>query len=282
MRNLPIGVIDSGYGGLTVVKELLRQLPNESIIYLGDSARAPYGPQSSEDVRKYIHQLTHFLLNQGIKMLVIACNTGTAAALETIRSQVSIPVVGVIHAGARAAIKMTHSGRIGVIGTEGTIKSEMYAKVMRNKNMDLELFSIACPEFVTIVEDNAMEEPSTFQVIEQRLQPFKEAQVDTLVLGCTHYPHLYDQIQEVMGEDTTLIDSGVETINEVSMVLDYFNISKTTHDALDHPATLRIYTTGNAEQFTHFSRVWLQDSTIEVKPCHIKGDIICEDYYCEP
>lgn len=281
MRELPIGFIDSGLGGLTVVKQSLKQLPNESIIYLGDNERAPYGPRSSQEVKRYIWQLTNFLREKGIKMLVIACNTGTAAALDEIRATLAIPVVGVIHSGCRTAIKRTTKGNVGVIGTQGTIMSNMYEDVMLDKVNSLNIMSVACPEFVEIVEDHRIDDQETISIIENRLRPLKEAQVDSLVLGCTHYPLLYDQIKEVMGEKISIIDSGVETINEVSMLLDYFNLSRTAEEAREHPATQEIYTTGNTEEFQKFAKDWLGQSKITVKKAHIKGEIIVEDYYSE-
>lgn len=281
MRELPIGFIDSGLGGLTVVKQSLKQLPNESIIYLGDNARAPYGPRSSQEVKRYIWQLTNFLREKGIKMLVIACNTGTAAALDEIRATLAIPVVGVIHSGCRTAIKRTTGGKVGVIGTQGTIDSNMYEEVMLDKVDSLNILSVACPEFVEIVEQQRMSDADTLPIIEQRLTPLKEAHVDSLVLGCTHYPMLYDQIAEVMGDGVILIDSGVETINEVSMLLDYFNLSRTAEEALINPPSQEIYTTGQVEEFQKFAELWLDQPEITVKKCYIKGEIIVENSHSE-
>lgn len=281
MRELPIGFIDSGLGGLTVVKQSLKQLPNESIIYLGDNARAPYGPRSSQEVKRYIWQLTNFLREKGIKMLVIACNTGTAAALDEIRATLAIPVVGVIHSGCRTAIKRTTGGKVGVIGTQGTIDSNMYEEVMLDKVDSLNILSVACPEFVEIVEQQRMSDADTLPIIEQRLTPLKEAHVDSLVLGCTHYPMLYDQIAEVMGDGVILIDSGVETINEVSMLLDYFNLSRTAEEALINPPSQEIYTTGQVEEFQKFAKLWLDQPEITVKKCYIKGEIIVENSHSE-
>lgn len=276
MRDLPIGFIDSGFGGLTVVKQSLKQLPNESIIYLGDNARAPYGPRSLKEVKRFIWQLTNFLREKGIKMLVIACNTGTAAALEEIRSSLAIPVVGVIHSGSRAAIKKTSNNRIGVIGTQGTVDSNLYQEIMQDKVNHLDIISLACPEFVHIVEKQEIDDPSSYQTIEERLRPLKESHIDTLVLGCTHYPLLYKQIEEVMGEEVILIDSGSETINEVSTILDYFNLSRSAKEAKECPPSQTYYTTGDPDSFAKFAREWLDNPSIQVKKCDIKGEIIIE------
>lgn len=276
MRELPIGFIDSGFGGLTVVKQSLKQLPNESIIYLGDSARAPYGPRSLQEVKRYIWQMTNFLREKGIKMLVIACNTGTAAALEEIRATLAIPVIGVIHSGCRTAIKRTSQGRIGVIGTQGTINSNMYEEVMLEKAEYLNITSVACPEFVEIVEGQLIDSQETMDIINSRLQPLKDSNVDSLVLGCTHYPLLIDKIQQSMGSEVTLIDSGVETINEVSTLLDYFNLSRSAEEANEEPPTQQIYTTGDATEFEAFARLWLNQPELDVLECSIKGEIIVD------
>lgn len=277
MKELPIGFIDSGFGGLTVVKQSIHQLPNESIIYIGDSARAPYGPRSKSEVRKYIWQLTNFLREKGIKMLVIACNTGTAAALEEIRASLAIPVVGVIHAGSRAALKNTQNHHVGIIGTEGTIRSELYERVLIEKSASTQVFSHAAPEFVRIVEEERIEEDQTKEIVSETLAYFDDKEIDTLILGCTHYPHLKKQIQDYVGPSVKLIDSGVETINEVSALLDYFNLSRSSIDAKLSKPTHEIYTTGKPGKFGEFSRRWLGQPEIFVKPAYIKGEVILEN-----
>lgn len=279
MKELPIGFIDSGFGGLTVVKQSLKQLPNESIIYLGDSGRCPYGPRPLEEVKEYIWQLTEFLLEKGIKMLVIACNTGTAAALEELRERLDIPVVGVIHAGSRAAIKCTTNGHIGIIGTQGTIQSQFYEKVLLEKSNQLTVTSVACPMFVPLVEQHQMDDESTPNIIAEQLAIFKESQVDTLVLGCTHYPLLREHIQQYMGDSVELIDSGVETINEVSALLDYYDLSRTAKDAQEQLPTQAFYTTGEVDSFAKFVIDWLDIDNITISNCTIKeGKIIETDY----
>ncbi|WP_446456167.1 glutamate racemase [Tuanshanicoccus lijuaniae] len=277
MKELPIGIIDSGFGGLTVVKQSLKQLPNESIIYLGDSARCPYGPRPLSQVKEFIWQMTNFLLEKGIKMLVIACNTGTAAALEEIRATLSIPVIGVIHPGSRAAIKETQNQRIGVIGTQGTINSLLYEQVILEKANHLSVKSVAAPEFVSIVEENRMDDAKTPDIVKTQLQSLIDEEVDTLVLGCTHYPIIRDVIQMAMGDSVSLIDSGVETINEVSTLLDYFNLSRSAQEALECPATMDIYTTGEADRFETVAKTWLQNEQLVVKTCRIEEDNIVEN-----
>ncbi|MCI2016565.1 MAG: glutamate racemase, partial [Lactobacillus sp.] len=225
MNTQPIGFIDSGVGGLTVVKEALRQLPNENVVFLGDQARLPYGPRPAAQVRAFTWQMVNFLLQQQIKMLVIACNTATAAALPDIRQKLNIPVVGVIVPGSRAAIKATSTNHIGVIGTEGTVKSNAYADTIHGKAAHIKVTSLAAPKFVPLVESNEMTSPVAKRVVAETLQPLLHQGIDTLVMGCSHYPLLRPLIQNVMGDDVTLIDSGAETVSEVSMLLDYFDIA---------------------------------------------------------
>lgn len=276
MKDLPIGFIDSGFGGLTVVKQSLKQLPNESIIFLGDSARAPYGPKPLEEVQKYITQMSDFLIKKGIKMLVIACNTGTAAALDVLRNHLEVPVVGVIHAGSRSAIKQSQNGCIGVIATQGTIDSGLYERVLKAKSSHVELYSKAVPEFVTIVEEGRIKEEATLQIVHNSLNEFVDKDVDTLVLGCTHYPHLSSIIQEVLTNSVTLIDSGAETINEVSALLDYFKLSRSSKDVNRLQPTQTYYTTGNPEKFADYAREWLHQENIQILQAEIKGDEIIE------
>ncbi|MBG9983359.1 glutamate racemase [Aerococcaceae bacterium DSM 111022] len=277
MRDLPIGFLDSGFGGLTVVRQSLKQLPNESIIYIGDSARAPYGPRPLSEVKKYIKQLTQFLMNKGIKMLVIACNTGTAAALNELKDEISIPVVGVIHAGSRSAIKMTNNQKIGVICTQGTVESHLYQSVILNKEKNVEVYEHAVPEFVKIVEEQRIQEPETMATIKQDLLPLKERNIDTLVLGCTHYPLMRQEIQSVMGPEVTLIDSGAETISEVSALLDYFNLSRTSSDNDLNPATQTYFTTGDGTDFAKFTQKLFNQPDLQVHEVEIVGDELVDN-----
>ncbi|MFD1440828.1 glutamate racemase [Lacticaseibacillus hegangensis] len=253
MNNQPIGFIDSGVGGLTVVKEALRQLPNESVVFLGDQARLPYGPRPAAQVREFTWQMVNFQLQKHIKMLVIACNTATAAALPDVRAKLDIPVVGVIVPGSRAALKATKTGHIGVIGTEGTVTSHAYADTIHSKAKQVKVTELAAPKFVPLVESNEMTSPVAKRVVAETLQPLLHQGIDTLVMGCTHYPLLRPLIQNVMGDDVTLIDSGAETVSEVSMLLDYFNLA--AHGT--QPATNQFYTTGNAKMFDLIAGNWL-------------------------
>lgn len=268
MKKQAIGFIDSGVGGLTVVKEALKQLPYEAIYYVGDTARCPYGPRPTEQVKQFTWEITQFLLEKDIKMLVIACNTATAAALEDLKENLSIPVVGVILPGSRAAIKVTENNNVGIIGTEGTIKSKEYEKAIENKNKDLKVTSLACPKFVPIVESNEYTSSVAKRAVRETLLPFKNSDVDTLVLGCTHYPLLKPIIQNVMGDEVELIDSGAETLNEVSVLLDYYNLAEKSSDKL---GDVQFYTTGSEHMFTDIASQWLELENIDVEQIEVKG-----------
>jgi len=216
----PIGVFDSGIGGLTVVHELMRQLPRESIIYFGDTARVPYGPKGPDTVLRYSREITSFLVGQGVKAVVIACNTATAHALPTLRRELPIPVVGVVDPGARAAVRATGSGRIGVIGTMGTINSGAYERAIRAITPDATITTRACPLFVPLVEEGWLDHDATRLVAHEYLAPMAKANVDALVLGCTHYPLLTPLLAEVLGDGVSLINSAEETAAETKRVLE--------------------------------------------------------------
>jgi glutamate racemase len=216
----PIGVFDSGIGGLTVAHEIIRQLPRESVIYFGDTARMPYGPKSPDTVRRYSHEIAAFLCDQGVKAIVVACNTATAHALRSLRESFSIPVVGVIGPGARAAARATRGGLVGVIGTAGTIKSGAYERAIRRIDPDVRVMARACPLFAPLIEEGWIDREATRLVAREYLAPMIAANVDTLVLGCTHYPLLAELLADELGPNVRLIDSAAETASEMARVLD--------------------------------------------------------------
>lgn len=216
MNDRPIGVFDSGIGGLTVVRELVRQLPGESLIYLGDTARVPYGTKSPETVQRYSAEILEFLVARGVKMVVVACNTASAHALEMLKDMTPLPVEGVIGPGARAAVKASASGRIGVIGTAGTVKSGAYERAIRALAPAAEVRSAACPLFVPLVEEGWLEHDATRLVAREYLAPLQGAGVDALVLGCTHYPLLKPLLAAELGQGIALIDSAEETAATVA------------------------------------------------------------------
>ncbi|MFC4078434.1 glutamate racemase [Salinithrix halophila] len=217
--NSAIGILDSGVGGLTVVKEVFRQLPKENVLYFGDTLRCPYGPRTPQEVRRFTLEIVHFLSRFPLKALVIACNTATAAALETVRKNFSIPVLGVIEPGARAAIKISQHGRIGVIGTQGTIRSTAYEQALKRIDSELFVFSHACPTLVPLVESGSGCTDGARQIVKKALTPLKQHRLDSLILGCTHYPLIADMIRRELGGETALINSAEETARELSTVL---------------------------------------------------------------
>ena len=219
MNDAPIGVFDSGIGGLTVVAAIMQALPNETVVYVGDTARVPYGPKSSETVLRYSRQIASWLLEQRVKAIVIACNTATAHALEALQRECPVPVIGVVQPGARAAVRATRNGHIGVIGTSGTINSGAYHRAIAALSAEASVVGNACPLFVPLVEEGWVEHPATRLIAETYLQPLRADRVDTLVLGCTHYPLLAPIIAAVIGRDVVLVDSAAETANALSDVL---------------------------------------------------------------
>lgn len=260
MDNRPIGFLDSGVGGLTVVRELMRQLPHEEIVYIGDSARAPYGPRPADQIREYTWQLVNFLLTQNVKMIVFACNTATAVAWEEVKEALDIPVLGVILPGSSAAIKSTTSGKIGVIGTPMTVKSDIYREKINLLSPQMTVTSLACPKFVPIVESNEASSSLAKKVVYETLAPLV-GKVDTLVLGCTHYPLLRPIIQNVMGDGVKLIDSGAECIRDVSVLLNYFQINRSREVATGEH---RFFTTAGVASFRDIAESWLgQDIHVE-------------------
>lgn len=215
----PIGVFDSGIGGLTVVHEIIRQLPRESIVYFGDTARVPYGPKSPDTVCRYSREISDFLRDEGVKAIVIACNTATAHALPTLQAEFRMPVVGVVEPGARAAVRATREGHIGVIGTAGTVRSGAYERAIRELNPEARVTARACPLLVPLIEEGWIDHPVTRQVAGEYVAPLVDAGVDTLVLGCTHYPLLKPLLCRLLGPDVQLIDSAAETAAEIGRVL---------------------------------------------------------------
>lgn len=269
MEMTPIGVFDSGLGGLTVAREIARTLPNESIVYLGDTARCPYGPRDLREVRRYVLEIGTWLETAGVKLIVIACNTATAAALALAQETFSVPVIGVIEPGARAAVHATRSRRVGVIGTVGTIESGAYARAVRAIDAGVTVFSAATPRFVDIVEEglrldtgrveglladasDVFIRPSFQEIARDYLDPLKRSGIDTLVLGCTHFPLLSASIGGVLGPRVELISSAQETAREVAETLE-----RRGHLAPDEaPVHHRFATTGAPDEFARLgSRV---------------------------
>ena len=256
MNNAPIGIFDSGVGGLTVARAIIDQLPNESIIYLGDTANTPYGPKPLSEVRTLALSVMDRLVDEGVKLLVIACNTASAAVLRDARERYTegrgIPVVEVIQPAVRRAVAASRTGRIGVIGTMATVNSKAYDDAFAAA-VDLELVSVACPEFVDYVERGVTSGPEVIALAETYLEPVKAAQVDTLVLGCTHYPLLTGALSYVMGDQVTLVSSAEETAKDVYRTLQAHNLFRTD----SAKPQLRFQATGNADAFAKLARRFL-------------------------
>ena len=249
----PIGVFDSGIGGLTVMRSIMKRLPHENIVYFGDTARVPYGSKSPQTVREYSDQDTAFLTSKNVKMIVIACNTVSSVAVDVVQKRAKMPVVGVIVPGAQAASKATKNNRIGVIGTVGTIKSNAYTNAIRMENPKATVNALACPLFVPLAEEGWIDHKATELIAKEYLFPLKLAKIDTLVLGCTHYPILTDIIQKVFGGDVTLIDSGVATAEEVERVLIEHNLKNPS----THKANLEFYVSDIPYKFTEVGERFL-------------------------
>lgn len=221
----PVGVFDSGIGGLTVFKAIREILPHESLIYLGDTARVPYGTKSSETIVRYSLENAEFLLNRDVKAIVVACNTSSAYALPAIQSKNGVPVIGVIEPGAQAALKATKNNHIGVIGTNSTINSNQYAKVLKSLNSELKIISLACPLFVPLAEEGWVDNEVAFAAAKRYLETMKNEDIDTLILGCTHYPLLKSVIGKVLGDKVKLVDSAISTANTLKQMLNENNLN---------------------------------------------------------
>lgn len=271
MNNAPIGVFDSGVGGLTVVKEIMEQLPGEAMIYFGDTARVPYGSKSEETVVRYSAQIIKFLLAKGAKTIVIACNTASAVALEKMKQEFEVPIIGVVKPGAKAAAEVTKNGKIGVIGTEATIRSGIYNEFLRKTDPHVTVYGKACPLFVPLAEEGWVgEDEITEQVARRYLAELTAQDIDTLVLGCTHYPLLRSVIQKVVGDKVQLVNPAVETARELKYLLeenDLLNertragVTYATADKESLPQH-EFFVSDRAEKFKQFAASILPSATL--------------------
>lgn len=267
-RDRPIGVFDSGFGGLTVAAALNERLPNESILYFGDTARVPYGSKSPAVVRSFSREAAGLLQSRDIKLLVIACNTATAHAEQMLREELDIPVVGVIEPGAEAAVAATATGRIGVLGTAGTIASGAYDLAVRRRlGEDGRVYAQPCPLFVPLVEEGWIDHPVTAQVSREYLTHLKEVDVDVLILGCTHYPLLRQTLQQEMGPAVRLVDSGEETARAVERILKEQELERTT----DSPPAHTFFVSDSPHRFRDVGRRFIGDLLKDVSHVDIDG-----------
>ena len=265
-RNAPIGVFDSGIGGLTVAREIIRQIPDEPIVYFGDTARLPYGSKSKDTIIRFSRQVLHFLENQRVKAIVIACNTASAYALDTLQRETDLPVIGVIRSGAHMAAQMTRNGRIGVIGTAGTIKSGIYGDTIRQFKPDAEVFGKACPLFVPLVEEGLWHDSVTEEIASRYTAELKGKFIDTLVMGCTHYPLIRSTLRRVMGENVTLVNPAYETAIEVKGMLEANDLT-----CLVTPEEkYQFFVSDQAEEFTSFAKSILPEEVRETKKINIE------------
>jgi glutamate racemase len=262
-----IGIFDSGIGGLTVLKELMAALPLENTIYLGDTARVPYGIRSAETVTRYSFENTQFLLSQEIKMLVVACNTASAVSLDAVKKEFPLPIIGVLEPGARAAAAATRTKKIGVIGTEATIGSGAYERSITRLDPDIQVISKACPLFVPLAEEGWLDNDVAELVAEQYLAFFRTSGIDTLVLGCTHYPLLKKVIRRAVGHGITLIDSASETAKEVVAVLDKLKWQRPGQGAAER----RYFVTDTPVRFEKLGKLFLGDAHLAAEQVKVGG-----------
>lgn len=259
--NAPIGVIDSGVGGLTVAKAIMELLPNETIYYIGDTSRCPYGPRSKQEVRNFTWQMAKALEKMNIKLLVIACNTATAVALESLQKHMPFPVLGVINAGARAAVKKTKRNEIVVLATEGTIKSGAYEEALHSLATKAKVISLACPTFVPLVESGEYEGQFSYDLVAKGLNPLENERFDTVILGCTHYPILQKQIESAVGAGVNVLSSAEETAKDVEAILSYNNQLRIDKEPPNHV----FHVSGSVPIFKTIAERWLDQGELTIR-----------------
>lgn len=249
-KNAPIGVFDSGVGGLTVVREITRQLPEENIVYFGDTARVPYGNKSKENIIRFSKQIIRFLKTKQVKAIVIACNTASALALDAVRETFEIPILGVVVPGARAAVEATQNGNVGVVGTDATVRSKVYTRVIQAMDPTVSVIEKACPLFVPLVEEGFKEHPITEQVIDYYLASMKASRIDTMILGCTHYPLLRSRIRKYLGEKIQIVNPAYETAMDLKALLEEQDM---VNDGGGEHGQCAFYVSDAAEKFQSFA-----------------------------
>lgn len=269
LKEAPIGVFDSGVGGLTVVREIMRQIPNEKIIYFGDTARVPYGNKSKETVTRFSKQIARFLQTHQVKTIVVACNTASAYAIEELEAELDIPVIGVVKPGARMAADMTRNGKIGVIATEGTIGSGLYTKYIKSLREDAVIYGKACPLFVPLVEEGLWQDPVTVEIARRYLTELIDLDIDTLILGCTHYPLIRSVIGQVMGDEVTLVNPAYETAIALKKLLAEKNLLNEVPPPLGSNP-YQFYVSDGAEKFKQFANSIIKYGILSAKTINIE------------
>ncbi len=270
-KNAPIGVFDSGVGGLTVVREIMRQIPNEKIVYFGDTARVPYGSKSKDTVTRFSRQIVRFLQTQEVKAIVIACNTASAYALEELEKEVDIPIIGVVKPGAKVAAEATKNGKVGVIATEGTISSGIYSSYIKEIKSDAKVIGKACPLFVPLIEEGLWEDPVTDEIARRYLTEFtqQDKDIDTLILGCTHYPLIRSTLGRIAGEDVTLVNPAYETARELKELLEAKDLLNDKELGLGDNR-YQFYVSDKADKFQNFANSIIKYGILSAKVVNIE------------
>ena len=269
-KNAPIGVFDSGVGGLTVAREIMRQIPNERIVYFGDTARVPYGSKSKDNIIKFSRQIIRFLQTENVKAIVIACNTASALALEEMQQEFDLPILGVVKPGAKVAVETTANKRIGLIGTEANIRSGVYTRYIKSLDDEAKVFEKACPLFVPLVEEGWLHDDITLQVASRYLEELKEKDIDTLIMGCTHYPLIRSTIRKVMGDKVNLVNPAYETAIELKNLLERDNLANKCD--VDSPSSMyRFYVSDAEEKFKLFANSILPFDITMTKQINIEN-----------
>ncbi len=269
-KNAPIGVFDSGVGGLTVAREIMRQIPNERIVYFGDTARVPYGSKSKDNIIKFSRQIIRFLQTENVKAIVIACNTASALALDEMQQEFDLPILGVVKPGAKVAVETTANKRIGLIGTEANIRSGVYTRYIKSLDDEAKVFEKACPLFVPRVEEGWLHDDITLQVASRYLEELKEKDIDTLIMGCTHYPLIRSTIRKVMGDKVNLVNPAYETAIELKNLLERDNLANKCD--VDSPSSMyRFYVSDAEEKFKLFANSILPFDITMTKQINIEN-----------
>lgn len=268
-KEAPIGVFDSGVGGLTVAREIMRQIPNEKIIYFGDTARVPYGSKSQDTVTRFSQQIVRFLKTFQVKTIVVACNTASAYALDTLENDTDVPILGVVRPGAKVAAEVTKNGRIGVIATEATIGSQIYPQYIKQLKENVTIYGKACPLFVPLVEEGLWEDPVTEEIARRYLTELIDTDIDTLILGCTHYPLIRSVLGKIMGERVTLVNPAYETARELKEMLGQMNLLNDEAPALGSNR-YQFYVSDKAEKFVRFANSIIKYGILSAKTINIE------------
>lgn len=268
-RQAPIGVFDSGVGGLTVVREIIRKLPEENIVYFGDTARVPYGSKSQKTIIRFSEQIIRFLKTKQVKAIVIACNTASALALDAVRDEFDVPILGVVVPGARAAVAATRNQKIGIVGTDATVRSGVYTQVIKKMNPRIQVIEKACPLFVPLVEEGFKEHVVTQEIIEYYLESLRATDIDAMILGCTHYPLLRSRIRAYMGEKIQIVNPAYETAMDLKALLKEQEMDNDSTDALG--SRYEFYVSDTAEKFRQFANTVMPFDVPETNVVNIEA-----------